>query len=79
MRHRRRLRQIPCDAFDLPLLDLLKDCDEAVYVHGLSKAIFDRLVNKWVIRDLPITDNVFKAGELIRENGCEKVFRLHAL
>ena len=53
--------------------------DQAVNVHCLVQAVIQRLPHQRVIRYLPLTADVFQAGQLVGKHHCNEVFRLVAL
>src|SRR5581483_12062559 len=52
--------------------DSVQDFDQAVEIHGLMQAVVDRLSNQRVIGDADLAAQVFRAGNLIRENGRQQ-------
>ncbi len=74
VRQRRRFREIESDALNGAVLDPFEQIDQAVDVHRLGKAVFDRLLDQRMARNHPVSRDIFQAGELVGKNSGQEVF-----
>ena len=59
--------------------DAFQQRRQSVEVHRFGQAIIDRLLDERMFRDHAVASDVFKAGQLVRKDSREQVFRLHPL
>ena len=75
----RRLGGVARDHFDRTTRQIGEQRFQAVDVHRVVQAVGYGLPHERVVRNFAVADDVFAAGELVRENRAEQIFRGHAL
>ena len=76
---RGRRRQVARDDARLAAFQALQQCDQAVQVHRVIKAIPQRLRDQRVVRNAAFAHDVLEARHLVGKHRGEQVFRTHAL
>ena len=76
---RRRLGQIAREDADAAALKTAQHIEPAIDIHRLVQAIVERLRDQGVIGNLPLADDVFETGNLIRKHRGEQILGFHAL
>ncbi len=77
-RERRGLREIACDHVDATVEQTAQQALETVDVHRFFQAVAHSLFDERVIGHDDVPDDVLAARNLIRKNGREQIFRIHA-
>ena len=77
-RKRGRLGQVTSDDLDLAGFEATQQPLKAFDIHRLLEAVADRLTDQRMVGDLELTGQVLGAGELVRKDRREQIFRRHA-